>query len=416
MNRATRTGAITAVLFVDLNEFKGINDSYGHEVGDEVLRQLSTRITESLRNGDFLARLGGDEFIVVAEDVKDVTDATTLARRVLETLEQPVDIGTHHIALGAAVGIAMSLDGPEDPLRLLARADAAMYRAKIHKRSAVEIFDADLQRDMTERVEVELALSAALADPSGGGLSLHYQPILDTAAGTLAGVEALIRWDRPGHGPLAPDRFIPIAESSSLIIAVDRWVIDRVIDQLTAWSSVPELADIPVAVNISGRHLLSGQLPQHLRTALERSGIDAGRLSIELTETVVLDDLVTAAFELQAVRDLGISVAIDDFGTGYTSLAHLQQLPIDSIKIDRSLIGQLDMKRGLALVRMVAVLGHAIDVTVIGEGVETQTELNALQIMGADQLQGFLLSRPMTSDALVPWAREHAILARSETA
>jgi len=247
-------------------------------------------------------------------------------------------------------------------------------------------------------------------------LSLHYQPILDTASGTLAGVEALIRWERPGHGPLAPDRFIPIAESSSLIIAVDRWVIDRVIDQLTAWSSVPELADIPVAVNISGRHLLSGQLPQHLRAALERSGIDAGRLSIELTETVVLDDLVTAAFELQAVRDLGISVAIDDFGTGYTSLAHLQQLPIDSIKIDRSLIGQLDMKRGLALVRMVAVLGHAIDVTVIGEGVETQTELSALQIMGADQLQGFLLSRPMTSDALLPWAREHAILARSGTA
>jgi EAL domain-containing protein (putative c-di-GMP-specific phosphodiesterase class I) len=301
----------------------------------------------------------------------------------------------------------MSLDGPEDPIGLIGRADAAMYRAKRHKGSAIEIFDADLQDQMVKRTDIELALSGALADPTGG-LRLNYQPIVDAASRRLVGVEALIRWERPGHGWLPPDAFIPVAEQTALIIDVDCWVLDRAADQLLTWSDVPALAEIPMSVNISGRHLLSGQLAGHITDVLDRTGVDPNRLSIEITETVVLEDLVVAASELHAVRDLGVKVAIDDFGTGYTSLAHLQQLPMDTIKIDRSFISQLHAQRGRALVRMVTVFGRSMDITVVAEGVETAAELAALQSMGADQLQGYLLSRPLEPEAMSAWATQAA--------
>jgi len=278
-----------------------------------------------------------------------------------------------------------------------------MYRAKHHAGSAIEIFDADLQRQMLEREDVEKALSLALADPDGGGLRLHYQPVLEATSGLLVGAEALIRWERAGHGLVLPDSFIPIAEATALIIDVDCWVLNEATRQLAAWSAASELARVPVAVNISGRHLLSRQLPGHIQDALDRSGVDPQRLTIEITETVLLTDLVIAATELDAVRALGVKVAIDDFGTGYTSLAHLQQLPIDTIKIGRSFISQLNVRRGSSLVRMVTDLGHAIDINIVAEGVETDEEMNALQAMGADHLQGYLLSRPLAPAALATW-------------
>jgi diguanylate cyclase (GGDEF)-like protein len=407
MQRASRTGAITALLFVDLNDFKAVNDSHGHRVGDDVLRRVAIRISDDLRSGDFVARLGGDEFVVIAEGVTDVADATYLARRIIEILGEPIEVGALRLSIGAAIGVALTHDGPEEPLRLLARADAAMYRAKLHGGSAIEIFDAGLQQQMIERLDIETALSAALADPAGGGLQMHYQPVLDTMSGAMVGAEALIRWNRPGHGFLAPDSFIPVAEATSLIIDVDRWVLAEATRQLVEWSADGGgLAGVPVAVNISGRHLLSGRLPGNVQAALDSSGIDPHLLSIEITETVLLTDLVVAAAELDVVRALGVRVAIDDFGTGYTSLAHLQQLPIDTIKIDRSFISQLNVRRGSSLVRMVTDLGHAIDIKIVAEGVETGDEMNALQAMGADQLQGFLLSQPLEPAALSAWAHE----------
>ena len=409
MHRATRTGATTTVLFVDLNGFKAVNDSHGHEVGDEVLRQVAVRMAVGLRSGDFVARLGGDEFVIVAEGLAGVAEATDLARRTINAVSRPIKVGEVRVGIGAAVGIAMTLDGPEDPLRLLARADAAMYRAKQHERSAIEIFDTDLQRQMVVREDVETALTAALATPGGGGLQLRYQPILSATSGVLVGTEALIRWDRPGPGLLGPDSFIPLAEETALIIEVDRWVLGEATRQLVAWSTVPELARVPVSVNISGRHLLSRKLPDHIRAALDESGIDPHLLSIDVTETALLNDLVVAAAELDAVRALGVRVAIDDFGTGYTSLAHLQQLPIDMIKIDRSFISQVSEQRGKALVSTLTDLAHAIDIGIVAEGVETDDELRALQSMGADHIQGFLLTRPLEPAALATWARDRVV-------
>jgi diguanylate cyclase (GGDEF)-like protein len=415
MDRATRSGATTAVLFVDLDEFKSVNDRHGHEIGDEVLRQVATRMSEALRSGDFAARFGGDEFVVVAQGVADTSDVTNLARRLVDVVSAPMDINGLQLRIGASIGIALSLDGPEDPIGLISRADAAMYRAKKHNGSAIEIFDTDLQDELVKRTDIEVALAGALEDPAGG-LRLNYQPIVDAASRRLVAVEALMRWDRPGHGWLPPDAFIPVAEASALIIDVDCWVLDRAAAQLVAWSEVPALADIPVSVNISGRHLLSGQLVGHIIDVLDRTGVDPHRLSIEITETVLLEDLVVAASELHAVRALGVKVAIDDFGTGYTSLAHLQQLPMDAIKIDRSFISQLDAQRGRALVRMVTVFGRSMDITVVAEGVETAAELATLQSMGADRLQGYLLSRPLEPDAMSAWATQSALARTSSIA
>jgi diguanylate cyclase (GGDEF)-like protein len=416
LTRSARTGETTALLFIDLNEFKAVNDSHGHEAGDEVLRHIASRLSLGVRAGDFVARLGGDEFVVIAESIADVADATDLARRLIEAISEPIAIGTVHVAIGAAVGIAMPLDGPEDALSLLGRADAAMYRAKHHERSAIEVFDADLQRQLLDREEVSTALAVALADPAAGGLHLNYQPVLDAATGAMVGVEALIRWDRAEHGLLAPDSFIPIAERTALIIDLDCWVLAEAARQQVAWSAVPELATVPVAVNISGRHLLSRQLPGHIRAVLDQTGIEPRHLSIEVTETVLLADLISAAAELDAVRAMGVRVAIDDFGTGYTSLAHLQQLPIDTIKIDRSFISQLNARRGSALVRMVTDLGHAIEVNIVAEGVETGEEMSALQAMGADHLQGFLLCRPLSPAALTAWAHDRRAAGLTTTA
>ncbi|MDX6224981.1 MAG: hypothetical protein QOE64_1357 [Frankiales bacterium] len=405
LHRAGRSGNAVALLFLDLNDFKSVNDRYGHEGGDRVLRAVAERISGCLRPGDLVARLGGDEFVVLAEQVGGIGHATDLARRLLAAVEEPIEFGAFSIEVGVAVGIAMAMDGPEEPLQLLARADAAMYRAKSHDRSAVEIFDVDMQQRMLEREDIERALASALADPTGGGLRLDFQPVINASSGALDGVEALVRWDRPEHGLLAPDAFIPIAEQTSLIVDLDRWVLNQVGRQLGAWSTDSELAAIPIAVNISGRHLLSGQLVRHLLQMLQTTKALPHLLTIEITETVLVDDLVAAGVELDAVRALGIRVAIDDFGTGYTSIAHLQHLPIDVIKIDRSFTRQLDQKRGRSLVRMLTELGHANDLGIIAEGVETEGELTALQAMGADQIQGYLLCRPLDAQSLSTWVR-----------
>ncbi len=400
--RARRTGDALAVLYVDLDDFKRANDNHGHNVGDQILQEVGARMKAVARGGDVLARLGGDEFLVLAEHIGDAGQAGALARRLINAIAVPVQCEGLRFTVGACVGVAMALDGHEGPGQLLAHADLALYRAKARGRANIEIYDKSLQDELRQRDDIEQALTLALSG-SNDELVLHYQPVIDGTLGRVTELEALIRWQRPGSSLLAPGEFIPVAEASDLIIDLDVWVLHRVAEQIARWSAHPEFADVAVAVNISGRHLLSQRLARHLHEVLAETDIDPRHLIFEITETVLLADLPTAADELAKVRAQGVRVAIDDFGTGYTSIAHLQNLPIDAIKIDRSFVSEVDQPRDQSLVRMVTDLSHNIGVEVVAEGVETLTQRDVLVGLGCDNLQGFLISRPVPATEIVEW-------------
>jgi diguanylate cyclase (GGDEF)-like protein len=402
--RTSRSSKGLAVFFVDLDDFKRANDTHGHAVGDQILKAIAGSLGAAARDVDFLARIGGDEFVVIAEGLTDGSEANTIAARLVAAAGERLDVAGVQIVIGARVGIAFALDGAaDDSSQLLARADLALYRAK-HNNSRVEIYDESLQQALIARAAVEKDLSAAL-DAGGTGLTLQYQPVIDASSGGLRGVEALVRWNRPDHGPCFPDEFIPAAEASDLIIQLDCWVLGTALAQHNAWRS-NGVRDIGVAVNISGRHLLSGSLSEHVAEALSSSGVEPGRLTLELTETVLLTDLPAVGIEMERLRQLGVRVSIDDFGTGYTSLAHLQHLTVDEIKIDRSYVQQLPDGRESALVRMVTQAGHHIGVSIVGEGVETEDQYAALREIGCDQLQGYKIARPLTVEQFADWQRE----------
>jgi diguanylate cyclase (GGDEF)-like protein len=402
--RTSRNSSGLAVFFIDLDDFKRANDTHGHAVGDTILRKIAERMSEAARDVDFVARLGGDEFVLIAEGLTDDSQATAIASRLVAAAGEPLDAEGARISVGACVGIAFALDGvADDTSQLLAKADLALYRAK-QANSRVEIYDESLQRALIARAQVEGDLRAAL-DDGGAGLSLHYQPVIDAASSELSGVEALVRWERPGHGHCRPDEFIPVAELSDLIIRLDRWVLAAALGQQREWERAG-LCDLGVAVNISGRHLLSGHLPEHVAEALDASGADPSRLTLELTETVLLTDLPSVGVEMERLRGLGVRVSIDDFGTGYTSFAHLQALTVDEIKIDRSYVQQLPDGRDSPLVRMVAQAGHHLGVAIVAEGVETDDQLTALREIGCDALQGYKIARPLTVEQFADWRRD----------
>ena len=404
--RAHRTGDAVGLLYIDLDDFKRANDNHGHQVGDRILKDVGARMQNIVRGGDLLARIGGDEFLVVAEGISDVSEAAALARRLIDAISYPVEHEGLRFTVGACVGVAMALDADDDPGHLLARADLALYRAKQHGRATIEIYDEQLQEELRRRCDVEQALGVALGDGSDE-LILHYQPVIDSGEGHVVTLEALIRWRRSDGTVMQPLEFIPVAETSDLIIDLDVWVMHHVAAQIVEWMARSEFPDVRVAINISGRHLLSRTLDTHLQAMLEATGVDPNRLIFELTETVLLSDLPTVADELGKVRNRGVHVAIDDFGTGYTSIAHLQHLPIDAIKIDRSFIRSVDQVRDRSLVRMVTDLSHNIGVTVVAEGVETVAQREVLLGLGCDNLQGFLISRPVPADEILEWMRGH---------
>ena len=405
--RSRRSGKALAVLFIDLDDFKCANDTHGHAVGDVVLKQLAHRMSGAARREDFLARLGGDEFVVIAEGLGDGSEATAIAARLIESAGQRVQVNGAQIVVAAHVGIAFALDGAadDDSSQLLARADLALDRAKRAANSRVEIYDESLQQELISRAQIEEDLHAALND-GGAGLFLQYQPVIDARSGELTSVEALVRWRRPGHGRCQPDDFIPAAEASDLIIRLDCWVLATALAQLREWDR-SGLGKIGVAVNISGRHLLSGTVTEHITEALSAGSIEPSRLSLELTETVLLTDLPAVGVEMERLRGLGVRISIDDFGTGYTSLAHLQHLTVDVIKIDRSFVQRLPGGRDSSLVQMVTDLGHHLGVSIVAEGVERDEQLAALRDVGCDSLQGFLIARPLTVEQLTAWRYEN---------
>lgn len=399
MSRVRRSGSQLAVLFIDLDGFKDINDTYGHHAGDLVLRATAQRLVNTVRDGDHVGRLGGDEFLVIAEPVAGIDEAVALAERLLSALGEPMPIDQGTVTVKASIGIALSdsIDahggpGPEggdvDSADLLRDADLAVYKAKAEGRARVEICDDELRTAVVERADLERALRQAIDELE---FVLYYQPIIDADSETLRGFEALIRWNRPGLGMMPPDLFIPVAERSDLIIALDQWVVGAAARQLAAWQAQDLFPGLPVSVNISGRHLASPDLVDDILSPLWDNGVDPSLLIVEITESALLEDLGSAAVKLQVLRDHGIRVAIDDFGTGYTSLAHLKSLPIDILKIDRSYTSDLS---AASLVKLIIDTGHLLGATITAEGIETPDQAVALAGMGTDELQGYLYGRP----------------------
>ncbi len=406
LHRARRSGSLVGLLYVDLDHFKRVNDTHGHHAGDAVLREVAARMRRLVRAGDTVGRHGGDEFVVLVEQVASEDDLVALADRLVAELDRPVPLpdpagAGREVTVGASVGVAVSRDGRTDAAGLLHEADAAAYRAKGAGRGRSEVFDEALRRELAERAEVEGALLAALAEEDGAGrLVLHYQPVLDVVSGRTRGYEALVRWDRPGFGLLPPGAFVPVAERSTLVCALDRWVLREATRQLAAWTAEDAEAfdDVSVAVNVSGRHLTTDGLIDAVRDALARSGLAPHRLVLEVTETVLVAGPAVPQ-RLADLRAMGVRVGIDDFGTGYTSIGQLQHLHADVLKIDRSLVAAT-APGTRELLRLVVHAAHAFGLSVVAEGVEDESQLSPVRLAGCDAVQGFLLARPMPADAV----------------
>jgi EAL domain-containing protein (putative c-di-GMP-specific phosphodiesterase class I) len=353
-----------------------------------------------------VARVDSDEFVLVAE-VPDAPAALDLAGRALAAIRDPLEIGPARLSVTASVGLVLAAGG-ESAEALLRDAASAVRRARVAGGDRVEVFDADLRRQLAERDVLARALRAAL---DAGRLDLHFQPVVDAAGGVVHGFEALCRWTDPHLGVVEPDRFIAVAEASDLILDVDRWVLARATWQLASWLAGadgfahPAPDRLHVAVNISGRHLLRGDLARDVRRALGRSGLDPRRLVLEITETVLLTEPATVASTLSALRELGVRVAIDDFGTGYTSIGQLRELPVDILKVDRSLVSRVDDPAERQLVNLVVQTAHILGLAVVAEGVDSAAQLAQLRGIGCDLVQGYLVSRPLPGPDAAAWVR-----------
>ena len=398
--RTHRSATHLAVLFIDLDGFKAVNDTHGHRAGDTVLRTIADRMVNAVRAGDHVGRLGGDEFVVIAEPVENIESAIELAKRLLDELAAPIQCDATQLAVSASIGISMSDDvaqrasTPKDGTELLRDADLAVYKAKSAGRGRIELCDDDLRASISEQADLEKALRNAMVENE---FVLHYQPIIKPPEETLHGLEALIRWSRPSKGMVRPDEFIPFAERSDLIVMIDQWVLGAVARQIVAWDAAGQHEGVPVSINISGRHLASADFVDDVMSPLRDNGVDPTRIVIEITESALLDDLDGAASKLQALRSFGIRVAIDDFGTGYTSLAHLKSLPIDILKIDRSFTND---ESSSSLAKLIIDTGHLLGATITAEGIETADQAASLTAMGSDELQGYLYGRPEPAEGL----------------
>jgi diguanylate cyclase (GGDEF)-like protein len=409
--RTTRSGSQLAVLFIDLDRFKDVNDHHGHQAGDTVLTTVAQRLVNHVREGDHVGRLGGDEFVVIAEPVSGLDETVRLAERIIATLTEPVELPTGPITTGASIGIALSDGTSLTADELLRDADLAVYRAKAAGRGGIEICDEELRNEHAETADLSVAIRHAIDRDE---LTMYYQPIVDTHTGELRAFEALVRWRRPGHERLVPpDLFIGFAERSSLIIDVDRWVLDAVARQAATWRQDPRYDGVPVAINVSGRHLSHDGFVEHVLEPLGRHGVDPHAIIIEVTESALLDDLASAAVKLQRLRDAGVRISIDDFGTGYTSLSHLRSLPVDILKIDRSFTQNATVDpHEASIVKLIIDTGHLLGATITAEGVETASEAETLAGLGSDHLQGYYFARPQPPELLASEAAVHVPASR----
>jgi len=392
--RSREQGRSFALHFIDLDRFKSINDGFGHDHGDRLLREIAARLLLATRHGDSVARLGGDEFAIVQADVDGVADAGLFAERIIAAVAAPFEIERHSATIGASIGITVAPADGASAEQLLKNADLAMYRAKREGRGCSRFFAAEMQTVARASVLLEIDLRRSVEH---GDFIMHYQPLVDVQTRRVVGAEALLRWPRAGHGLVSPGEFLPLAEDTGLIIPINRWVVGEVCRQAAAWAAAG--IRVPVGINISSAVFRSENLRDLIIGTLERTGLDPALLELELTESTLLDNQAEVAGDLHALRRLGVRVAIDDFGTGYSSLAYLQRLPIDRLKVDRSFIRDLDDSgNGAAIVHAVVGIGRSLNMEVLAEGVETAAQLDRVIAAGCRFVQGYFFSRPVAPD------------------
>jgi diguanylate cyclase (GGDEF)-like protein len=414
LETAKRDGATFALMFLDLDQFKRINDTLGHAVGDDLLRVIAQRLTHGLR-GDEIARTtrakeaqrdvcrhGGDEFIVLINGVAREEDAARAANRLLTMLAQPIVLGTHEVFVSASIGIALYPRDGEDLDTLLKNADAAMYHAKAHGRSRFSFYHDAMRAASAEELSIEHDLRKAL---EGEQFQLYYQPQIEIRTGKIVGIEALIRWNHPTLGLLGPSQFIRVAEESGLIMAIWEWVLVAALIQHNEWLA-QGLPAVTIAVNLSSVQFSDPALAEHVEEIAHVVGVPLDYLELEITESMVLVDSEAAHKTLAALRAKGVKIAIDDFGTGYSSLSYLRRLPLDKLKLDQSFISDAANERDRAITRAIIAMAQSLKLAVVAEGVETQAQIDLLLELGCTTVQGFLLGRPLPAAATAKLLRE----------
>ncbi|MDP2031485.1 MAG: EAL domain-containing protein [Thiobacillus sp.] len=394
---ARRQGRRLAVMFMDLDQFKHINDSLGHAVGDQLLQSVAQRLVGGVRHSDTVSRQGGDEFVLLLPYIEHAEDAMLSAQKVLAALAPSHHIDGHELHIGASIGISIFPDDGQDAETLIKHADIAMYQAKESGRNNYKFFEPDMNARAVQRQSIEAGLRRALERQE---FVLHYQPKINLLSGTIVGVEALVRWQHPQRGLLEPTQFVPIAEDSGLILPIGRWVLREACLQARAWQDAG-LLPITVAVNTSALEFRAGDFLEYLRATLDGSHLEPRYLELELTESVLMRDAASADSVLHALADLGVKLAVDDFGTGYSSLSYLRQFPINTLKIDQSFVNQITRNPDdAAIVSAVISMGKSLKQRVIAEGVETAEQAAFLLAQHCDEGQGYFFSRPVGAAAL----------------
>lgn len=386
-----------AVVYIDLNDFKTINDSLGHNVGDDMLRAVALRLQECLREDDTVARQGGDEFIVILSRIQEPDDASIAVHKIIEALTQPYHIDGHELHSGASLGIAIYPEDGEDVTALLKNSDTAMYQAKASGRNNCRFYSPDMDAKAAHRLMLENNLRHALEHEE---LALFYQPIVDVKNHRIVALEALLRWTHTKMGPISPAQFIPVAEESSLILPIGEWVLETACKQIQKWDN-DGLFSGRVVVNLSPRQFRQSDMVKQFANTIERTGANPQRLGMEITESVIMENLDTSIRMLQSLKEMGVEFSLDDFGTGYSSLSYLKRFPIDKLKIDQSFIRDLVNDRDdAALVKAIIAMAHSLKIRVVAEGVETFDQLDFLRAQDCDQYQGYYFSRPLPADQI----------------
>ena len=392
-----------AVLFLDLDHFKRVNDSLGHHLGDQFLLKIANLLQHCLREVDLVARLGGDEFVILLDDICGINEVTLVVKRIQNLLSQPFQLGEQTVASSASIGIVLGSPSYCYGEELLRDADVAMYRAKEAGRAQYEIFDSQMHLEVLQQLQLESELRQAVLKDE---FVLHYQPIMDLYTGKPMGFEALIRWQHPSGKVVSPNKFIPLAEENGLIFEIEEWVLHAALSQLKAWEKKLEkdISRLEISVNISGKQLYSNSLIPNIDQALSRIGVDAHHLKLELTESVLIENTDAVKNVLESIKERNIQLSIDDFGTGFSCMGYLNQFPINYLKIDKSFVRNITSDLGsLAIVKAIIALAKNLNMEIIAEGVEEQLQLTLLQEIGCDYAQGYFFSKPLDPEAAQEW-------------